>query len=251
MLGPEVRLGEQLIAEGLITPEQLADALGRQSASGQRIGTALVNLGALSNNSLVDALARRMGVKGCVLRHGLIDPKAAKCIPKEEAEHLRVLPMFRVHDEVTVAMTDPQSVPTIDRLQRLTGCRVRPVLVLDENLVEYQRKYLAAEVTVDAFLASIEESDVTIAETEAIDEGPVTDLDKMVEGSPVVNLVNLAILTAVRDGASDIHIEPDRDATHIRYRVDGHLRELLNPPRGMHAAIVSRVKVIGRMDIAE
>jgi type IV pilus assembly protein PilB len=251
MLGPEVRLGEQLVAEGLITPEQLADALTRQGASGQRIGTTLVDLGALNTNALVDALARRMNVKGCVLRHGLIDPQVAKCIPKEEAEHLHVLPMFRVHDEITVAMTDAQSVPVIDRLQRLTGCRVRPVLVLEENLSEYQRKYLAAEVTVDAFLASIEESDVTISETEAIDEGPVTDLDKMVEGSPVVNLVNLAILTAVRDGASDIHIEPDRDATHIRYRVDGQLRELLNPPRGMHAAIVSRVKVIGRMDIAE
>jgi len=251
MLGPEVRLGEQLVAEGLITPEQLATALAKQTGSGKRIGTALVDLGALSNNALVDALARRVGVKGCVLRHGLIDPKVAKLIPKEEAEHLHVLPMFRVHDELTVATTDPQSVPVLDRLERLTSCRIRPVLVLEENLREYQTKYLANEVTVDAFLASIEESDVTISESEAIDEGPVTDLDKMVEGSPVVNLVNLAILTAVRDGASDIHIEPDREATHIRYRVDGHLRELLNPPRGMHAAIVSRVKVIGRMDIAE
>jgi type IV pilus assembly protein PilB len=251
MLGPEVRLGEQLVAEGLITPDQLADALSKQNTSGKRIGTALVDLGALSSGALVDALARRMGVKGCVLRHGLIDPKVSKLVPKEEAEHLRVLPMFCIRDELTVAMIDPQSVPVIDRVQRITGCRVRPVLVLEDNLAEYQHKYLAAEVTVDAFLASIEESDVTISETEAIDEGPVTDLDRMVEGSPVVNLVNLAILTAVRDGASDIHIEPDRESTHIRYRVDGHLRELLRPPRGMHAAIVSRVKVIGRMDIAE
>ncbi len=251
MIGPELKLGEQLIAEGLITPEQLSDALARQNSTGQRIGATLVDLGLLSGNALVDALARRMGVKGCVLRHGLIDPKIAKCIPKEEAERLRALPLFRVHDELTVALTDPQSVPVLDRLQNLTGCRIRPVLVQDENLTEYQRKYLAKEVTVDAFLASIEESDVTISETEAIDEGPVTDLDKMVDGSPVVNLVNLAILTAVRDGASDIHIEPDRDSTHIRYRVDGQLRELLAPPRGMHAAIISRIKVIGRMDIAE
>jgi type IV pilus assembly protein PilB len=251
MLGPEVRLGEQLIAEGLITAEQLTDALSRQNTSGQRIGSALVELGALSNNALVDTLAKRLGVRGCVLRHGLIDPKVAKCIEKDEAEHLRVLPMFRVHDEITVAMTEPQSIPTLDRLQSLTGCRIRPVLVLEENITEYQRKYLASEVTVDSFLASIEESDVTITETEAIDEGPVTDLDKMVDGSPVVNLVNLAILTAVRDGASDVHIEPNRDSTSIRYRVDGQLRKLLTPPRGMHASIVSRVKVIGRMDIAE
>ncbi len=251
MLGPERKLGEQLIADGLITAEQLAHALAKQASTGQRIGTTLLDAGVLSTNALVGTLAKRMGVKGCVLRHGLIDPKIAKCIPKEEAERLQVLPMFRVHNEVTVAMTEPQSVPVLDRLRNVTGCRIRPVLVLEENLVEYQRKYLAKEVTVDAFLASIEESDVTISETEAVDEGPVTDLDKMIDGSPVVNLVNLAILTAVRDGASDIHIEPSRESTHIRYRIDGQLRALLQPPKGMHAAIVSRVKVIGRMDIAE
>jgi type IV pilus assembly protein PilB len=148
-------------------------------------------------------------------------------------------------------MTEPQSLPTRDRLRSLTGCEIRPILALEENIEEYQRKYLLQEVTVDAFLASIEESDVTISESEAIDEGPVADLDKMVDGSPVINLVNLAILTALREGASDIHIEPDRKATHVRYRIDGRLRSLLTPPRNMHAAIISRIKVIGRMDISE
>ena len=251
MLGQTTRLGEYLISEGVITADQLAEALAQQAKQGRRIGATLVELGALSSGALVNALSQRMGSRGAVLRHGLIDPKAAKLIPKEEAEQLGVLPLFKVHDELTVAMVDPQSVPTVDRLRNLTGCTIRPVLVLEDNLNEYQRKYLAKEVTVDAFLASIEESDVTISETEAIDEGPITDLDKMVDGSPVVNLVNLAILTAVRDGASDIHVEPDRDSTHIRYRIDGQLRELLAPPRGMHAAIVSRIKVIGRMDISE
>ena len=251
MIGPEVRLGEHLVAKGLITQEQLEEALAKQASSGQRVGEALVDLGSLSAQALVHSLADRMGVKGCVLRHGLIDPKVARMIPKEEAEHLKVLPLFLVHGELTVAMVDPQSVPTLDRLSNSTGHAIRPVLVDEDNLIEYQRKYLASEVTVDAFLASIEESDVTISESEAIDEGPVTDLDKMVDGSPVINLVNLAILTAVRDGASDIHIEPDRGSTHIRYRIDGQLREMLNPPKGMHAAIVSRIKVVGRMDIAE
>jgi type IV pilus assembly protein PilB len=251
MIGSAVKLGEQLIADGVITPEQLAAALSKQQASGKRLGASLVEIGAISAQALVTALATRLGVKGCVLRHGLIDPKVAKCIPKEEAEHLRVLPMFRVGDELTVAMVEPQSLPTLDRLASLTDCRIRPALVLEDNLCEYQKKYLAAEVTVDAFLASIEDSHVDVIEQEAIDEGPVTDLDKMVDGSPVINLVNLAVLTAMRDGASDIHIEPDRKATHVRYRIDGHLRELLTPPKGMHAALVSRIKVIGRMDIAE
>jgi len=251
MIGQPNRLGEQLVADGVITPDQLAEALTKQQTTGQRLGASLLDMGAVSPSSLVHALGKRLGVQGCVLRHGLIDPKVARCIPREEAERLAVLPLFKVRGELTVAMTEPQSVPTLDRLASLTGCRIRPVLALEDNLSEFQRKYLASEVTVDAFLASIEESDVRITETEAVDEGPVTDLDKMVDGSPVVNLVNLAILSALRDGASDIHIEPDRNATHIRYRIDGRLRELLAPPRGMHAAIVSRIKVIGRMDISE
>ncbi|MCH7883641.1 MAG: Flp pilus assembly complex ATPase component TadA [Planctomycetes bacterium] len=246
-----MRLGDQLVRDGLITQEQLTDALSRQKTSGGRIGAALLDIGAISSAALVQTLAQKLGVKGCVLRHGLIDPEVARCIPKEEAEQLKVLPLFRVRHEMTVAMVEPQSLPVQDRLRKLTGCSIRPVLVVEENLAEYQRKYLSADANVDSFLASIEESDVHISETEAIDEGPVTDLDKMVEGSPVINLINLAILTALRAGASDIHIEPDRDATYIRYRIDGQLREMLRPPRGMHAAIVSRVKVIGRMDIAE
>ncbi len=246
-----VRLGDQLVRDGLITAEQLSEALAKQAANGGRIGSVLVDAGAITAASLVQALSRRLGVKGCVLRHGLIDPKIAKLVSKEEAERLRMLPLFRVRDELTVAMVEPQSLPVQDRLRALTGCTIRPVLVLEQNLQEFQRKYLAAEVNVDSFLASVEESDVLITEREAVDEGPVTDLDKLVEGSPIVNLVNLAILSALRAGASDIHIEPDRDATHIRARIDGQLREMLKPPKGMHAAIVSRVKVIGRMDIAE
>ncbi|MBU0718956.1 MAG: Flp pilus assembly complex ATPase component TadA [Planctomycetes bacterium] len=245
------RLGEQLVRDGVITSEQLADALARQQARGGRIGGVLMDAGVISAAALAEALSKRLGVKGCVLRHGLIDPKVAKCILKEEAERLQVLPLFRVRDELTVAMVEPKSLPTHDRLRNLTGCTIRPVLVLEENLREYQRKYSAADVNVDSFLASMEESDIHITEIEAVDEGPVTDLDQMIEGSPIVNLVNLAILTALRAGASDIHIEPDRDATHIRYRIDGQLREMLKPPKGMHAAVVSRVKVIGRMDIAE
>ncbi len=250
-IGTAARLGDQLIQGGLITPEQLAEALARQQATGDRLGATLVDVGAITSSTLVQALSTRLNVKGCVLRHGLIDPKVAKSIPKEEATRLHVLPLFRVRGELTVAMVEPQSLPIQDRLRALTGCSIRPVLVLEENLEEFQRKYLAEEVNVNSFLASMEESDIHISEVEAIDEGAVPDLDKMVEGSPIVNLVNLAVLTALRAGASDIHIEPDRDATHIRYRIDGQLREMLKPPKGMHAAVVSRIKVIGRMDIAE
>ena len=245
------RLGEQLVRDGLIDQNQLAEALARQQEAGGRIGAALVSVGAISSTALVQALSRRLSVTGCVLRHGLIDPAIARSIPRDEAEQLQVLPLFRVRDELTVAMVEPQSLPAVDRLCSLSGCTIRPVLVVEENLQEFQRKYMAEEVSVDAFLASMEQSDVHVDEVDSSDDGGVTDLDRMVEGSPVVNLVNLAVLTALRAGASDVHIEPDRDATHVRCRVDGQLREILTPPRGLHASIVSRIKVIGRMDIAE
>ncbi len=251
MIGQSARLGEQLLADNVITADQLKEALSRQSTTGDRLGAALIDIGAMTSTALVNALAKRMEIRGCVLRHGLIDPKVAKCVPKDEAERLKVLPMFRVRDELTVAMVDPLSLPTIDRIRGLTGCEVRPVLSLEINIDEFQQKYLTKEVTVDSFMASIEESDVHIDQIEVAEDGGVTDLDQLIEGSPVINLVNLVVLTAMRDGASDIHIEPSRKATHIRYRIDGHLREFFKPPQGLHAAIVSRIKVIGRMDIAE
>src|SRR5438067_5123852 len=164
---------------------------------------------------------------------------------------LTCIPMFKVRDTLTVAMSEPQSLPKIDRLRQLTRCKIRPVLALGPNIREFIKKYRGGDVNVDAFLTSLAESDVEVVEREAVDEGPVADLDRMVAGSPIINLVNVALLTAVRDKASDIHIEPDKKGTRVRYRIDGVLRDLMKPPPGMHAAIVSRVKVIGKMDIAE
>jgi type IV pilus assembly protein PilB len=215
------------------------------------LGQMLVDQGLIAAGTLVKALGRCMGIPSCHLRHGLIDPTLLKLIGVEEAERLLVIPMFKVRDTLTVAMAEPQSLPAIDRLQQLTGCRIRPVLALDANIREFLKKYAGGDVTVDAFLSSLADSHVEVVEREAVDEGPLTELDKMVAGSPIINLVNVALLTAVRDKASDIHIEPDKKGTRIRYRIDGILRDLMKPPAGMHAAIVSRVKVIGKMDIAE
>jgi type IV pilus assembly protein PilB len=245
------KLGRDLMAEGSITEEQLAAALREQERTGERLGEILVNMEFITPAKLIGVLARRLGVKGCHLRHGLIDPKVARMLAREEAERLSVLPMFLVRGRLTVAMAEPQSLPTIDRLAKLLKCEIHPVLALESNIAEFSAKYLSKEVNVESFLVSLQESDVEVVERESIDEGPVTDLDRMIEGSPIINLVNLAVLTAIRDGASDIHVEPDKKGTRVRYRIDGVLRELMAPPPGMHAAIVSRVKVIGKMDIAE
>jgi type IV pilus assembly protein PilB len=249
--GGKVRVGEALVEAGMLTEEQLTEALARQQTTGLRLGELLVSEGTVSAPALVRTLSRCLGVRGCVLRHGLMDPTLLELIGEEESRRLRVMPMFKVHERLTVAMAEPQALPTIDALRRMTGCRIHPVLALEHNIAEFIDKYAGGAAGIDDFLATLAESDVELVERESVDEGPATDLDQMVAGSPIVNLVNMALLTAVQDGASDIHIEPDRTGTRVRYRIDGVLRELMHPPAGMHSAIVSRAKVMGKMDVAE
>jgi type IV pilus assembly protein PilB len=247
----KLRIGEVLVKEGVLSEQQLKKVLIEQQTAGRPLGEMLVEQGVVTSASLVQLLAKSLGVRGVQLRHGLIDPAIFKLLGADEAERLLAIPMFSVHNTLTVAMTEPQSLPKVDRLRQLTGCKVRAVLALEPNIREFIKKYAGGETTVDAFLTSLAESDVEVIDKESIDEGPANDLDKMVAGSPIINLVNVALLTAIRDRASDIHIEPTKNGTRIRYRIDGVLRDLMKPPAGMHAAIVSRIKVIGKMDIAE
>ncbi|CAG0996471.1 putative type II secretion system protein HxcR [Phycisphaerales bacterium] len=245
------RVGDVLLSEGHITRDQLEKTLASQGTGSRMLGELLVQQGIISPSVLVRALGKCLGVKGVNLRHGLIDPALVKVMGADECERLRVIPMFKVGGEITVAMAEPQSLPTIDRVAQLSGCKVRPVLAMEANIVEFVKKYSSGDVDVDEFLTKLQDTAVEVVERETVDEGPTTDLDKMVAGSPIINLVNIALLTSVKDGASDIHVEPDKKGTRIRYRIDGTLRDLMKPPPGMHAAIVSRIKVIGKMDIAE
>jgi type IV pilus assembly protein PilB len=247
----KVRVGEALVRSGELSEDQLEKALADQKQSGRRLGELLVEQGMISGASLVRAVASCLGVRGCMLRPGLVDPEVVALIGEQEAERLKVVPMFLVRGVLTVAMAEPQSVPTIDRLRALTGHEVRPVLALESNILEYIRRHAHGSDDVNEFLANLSHSEVEVVERETIDEDDPTDLDNVSVDSPIVNLVNVALTTAVRHKASDIHIEPERQGTRIRYRIDGMLRDLMKPPMGMHSAIVSRVKVIGKMDIAE
>ncbi len=254
-----LRVGEALLAEGAISQEQLEAVLAEQAKTKQRLGEILVHKGVINTGTLVRALARTLGLPGVSMRHGLADAALLQTVTPDECARLKCLPMFKVHGVLTVAMADPLSLPSIDRLKAISGCRIRPVLALEANIGEFLGKLsggapetgAAGAPDVQAFLTSLSESDVEVVERERVDDGPATDLDRIVAGSPIVNLVNIAFLTSVKDKASDIHIEPEKKGTRIRYRIDGVLRDLMRPPAGMHAAIVSRVKVIGKMDIAE
>ncbi|XAL98856.1 ATPase, T2SS/T4P/T4SS family [Phycisphaeraceae bacterium D3-23] len=249
---PQKRLGELLIDAGLLTDEQLAQALTMQKRAGAMLGSVLIDEGMVTGSALVNVLAEQLGIRGVTLRPGLIDTTLLKEIGQEEAMRLKAVPMFRVRETMTVAMAQPQSLPTIDRLRQLTGCKVHPVLALPQNIENFIERNAGENLDVDDFLAKLNQSnEVEVIEREDSNDEAAANLDRLIEGSPIVNLVNIALLQAVKDGASDIHIEPERKGTRIRYRIDGSMRELMKPPPGMHAAIVSRVKVVGKMDISE
>jgi type IV pilus assembly protein PilB len=247
----QLRLGEALVAQGLIQQEDMDRALASQKGTERVLGDILVEEGLISPTVMLETLASQLDIPCCHLRHGLIDFSLLELVGQDEAERLGVMPMFKVHNTLTVAMADPQSLPKMDRLQALTGCQIRPVLATAANIREFIHKANDGPTGIDSFLASLSDQDVEVIEKESTDDGPTTDLDRMVEGSPIINLVNKVLMTAIKDRASDIHIEPDKKGTRIRYRIDGVLRDLMKPPGGLHASIVSRIKVTGKMDIAE
>jgi len=247
----KIRIGEVLVEEGIVTEDTLTEVLAEQKRTGKRLGEMLVDQGLVTVEEILCALGKRLGVRHCILRKGLADPSLLGIIGEEEARHLRVIPMFKVHDTMTVAMAEPQSLPSVDRLRQLTGCTIRPILATEANILEHIDRFTSAETDMDALIAAISSGDVEVLEEDDEQGSSMTDLSEISGDSPVVNLINMILLKAIREGASDIHIEPDKVSTRMRYRLDGVLRDLPAPPAGMHPSIVSRIKVIGRMDIAE
>jgi len=243
------KLGRLLIEAEKISEEQLESALARQQETGSRLGQALVDMGLVTEKDIVEMLGTQLGVPHVWLRKGLIDPKVVHLIPREKAELYKVIAMFRVRNELTVAMADPQSLFVIDELSRLTGCTILPVVCRAEEISHFVNEYYDNAVGVDELLSSIDQTDV-----ELIEDAPLvsfSELEEMAEGSPIINLVNVIILNAIKDEASDIHIEPDRKAMRVRYRVDGVLREVMTNRMDIHAPVVSRVKVMANLDIGE
>ncbi|TWT98699.1 GspE/PulE family protein [Neorhodopirellula pilleata] len=262
-------LGERLIAAGLLTAEQLENALDHQRLAFRKnsqgsdpaepdsprrlkpLGEVVTELGLVDETDLIPLLGEQLGVPGVRLREGLIDPQAISLIPRSEAERWRVLPLMKVRDELTIAMADPRDLATIDAISHLTGLRIRPVLTLASAIERLLPRCYEDDFSVDSVTA-----DLDVDELEVESDAQTLDLDsggahQLADGSPVINLVNYAIIQAVRQGASDIHIEPGPKFTFIRFRIDGSLREAMRPKKDLHAALVSRIKVMAKLDIAE
>ncbi|MCP4708112.1 MAG: Flp pilus assembly complex ATPase component [Planctomycetes bacterium] len=250
LLSQAIKLGQMLIQDGHLSEEQLEEALKRQKGSRRKLGELLVEEAIVDESVMLNCLSQRLGLPAVKLRPGLIDPLVVDTLEKEFAERHTIIPMFKVEQTLTVAMAEPQALLVVDDLEQTTGMSVQPVIALAANIKEFIKKYYAQNVKMDSFVASLEDAHVQVLDKKDDDES-VIDLSELTEGSPVVNLVNMSLMQAVKENASDVHVEPDENYVRIRYRIDGVLHDLMTPPREWHPAIISRIKVMGRMDIAE
>ena len=243
-----MRLGDQLLAKGLITQERLEEAIQLQQKLGKRVGQILVDKSWVSEQDLLLALGRQLDVPFVRLRAGLYDPAVVHLLDKESVLRLHVLPLFRVRGVLSLATFDPQSIPVNDEVEERTGCKVRPVLARREDILNAINDAYSGNEYADGILDEVDD-DFQVVENLVPDDYSV--IDEMAEGSPVINLVNSVIQRAVRDGASDIHLEPSRAKSRIRFRIDGVLYEVTTPRAELPPAIVSRLKVMANLDIAE
>ncbi|MEJ2365587.1 MAG: ATPase, T2SS/T4P/T4SS family [Deltaproteobacteria bacterium] len=243
------KIGEILVGKGLITAEQLADFLRNQKGTSKPLGQLLLEEDILSREELTAIIGEQLGIPHIWLRKGLVDPRIVHVLPKEKALHFQVIPMFKINNLLTLAIADPHAFFVFDEVSKITGLEVQPVLCRADDILDAIHECYQKEVSMDEVMAHIDESDIELVKSSF--EREISEIAEMAEGSPVVNWTNMVLLRAIRDGASDIHIEPEPGRFRVRLRIDGVLYELMTSKIEMHAAVVSRLKVMANLDIAE
>jgi type IV pilus assembly protein PilB len=244
------RLGDELVVQDLITEDHLAKALELQSASGKRLGQILVDEGWIKEIKLLPVLAQLLQVPYVKLNTQLYDPDILDVIKKEKAIQLCVFPLYKVRDVLLIATPSPLSIPVNDEIEERTGCKIKAILASRKDVLKTINEAYSEnqnDLAIDLF--DIVEDDFQVVENTTPDD--YSYIDEMAEGSPVINMVNSVIQRAIRDGASDIHIEPGRDKSRIRLRIDGVLYEFSTLNSELHPSLVSRLKVMANLDIAE
>lgn len=247
-LGPGARLGDILIARGLIDEKKVQDALKLQERLGKRMGQIIIDKGWVAENDVLRALGEQIGVPFVRLRPGLFDPLVIQELDATVARRLCALPIFRIRDTIILATTKPQDMPTFKEVTERLQCKVQPVLARKESILKLLNDAKSHGSADFAMIADVDE-DFEVLDNSGEDD--YTTIDEVAAGSPVVNMVNSIIQRAVQDGASDIHIEPFRTHSRIRFRIDGVLYEFTSPRIELHPSIVSRLKVMANLDIAE
>jgi type IV pilus assembly protein PilB len=248
------RLGDLLVKEKIITPEQLEQAVKTQKDNNTRLGAALVKLGFLSDEDVTNFLSRQYGVPAINLSYFEIDPSVVKLIPYETAKRYQILPLSRVGASLTIAMVDPTNVFAMDDIKFMTGFNIEPVVASESSILEGIDKAYGTtkEEDLEQVMQSMTDMDEADVELQADqEEVGLADLERAADEAPIVKLVNLILTDAVKRGASDIHIEPYEKELRVRFRIDGVLQSIMTPPLKLKDAITSRMKIMAKLDISE
>lgn len=233
------QLGDLLIEQGKITKEQLDEALERQRTSGEPIGQLLVDAGHISETELLKVLAEQLGLEFVELSDYKIDLSAVTMLPQNVARKNLVLPVAFDDNKLIVATADPTNVFVFDDLRIMTGFEIKPIVSSKEDLLAAIDRFAQNE---DVLEQAIETADLA--------EG-IAEAEELAEEAPIVKLVNLMVNQAVEEKASDIHVEPQEKDVRVRYRVDGVLHEVIRSPKKIQAGLISRLKIMSDMNIAE
>jgi type IV pilus assembly protein PilB len=249
------RLGDRLVAEKLITTEQLQRALAEQKGSADKLGTILVRLGFITEDSLVSFLSKQYSIPAITVAQVDPDPDVLKLVPEQIAKKHSVLPIKRMGNTLTLAMADPTNVFALDDVGFMTGLQIQPVVASEAAIRKAFERLYETGASVTDMMSELEEADTDVEVVEGGEEtftkADVFDLKESADEAPVVRLINMILTDAIRRGASDIHLEPYEKVFRVRFRIDGVLHEIMTPPKRLEAALTSRVKIMATLDIAE
>jgi type IV pilus assembly protein PilB len=249
------RLGDLLVREKVITPEQLDQAIKAQKdAPNSRLGSVLVKLGFLTDEDVTNFLSRQYGVPAINLSFFEIDSAVVKLIPHDTARRYQILPLSRVGASLTIAMVDPTNVFAMDDIKFMTGFNIEPVVASETAIMEgIEKAYVqqAPEEDLEKVMASMSEDEADVELQAEEEDVGLAALEKSADEAPIVKLVNIILTEAVKRGASDIHVEPYEKELRVRFRIDGMLQPIMSPPMKLKDAITSRIKIMAKLDISE
>ena len=239
-------LGESLVEEGIITNDQLKSAKQEERKTGQRLRIALVKMGLVAEDDLVSFLSNKLGVPRIELSNYLIDSKIIELIPEELARKHGLVPVLKIGNRLTCAMVDPWNVFALDEIRMKTSLIIEPAVATESEIKKAQNEHYGAKGTMEDIIKTIDKEKLDVGE-----KAGRRELEGVAGEPVVVKLVNLIIMKAANENASDIHIEPEEAVLNIRFRVDGIMHEVQSPPKHMQSAIISRIKIMATLDITE
>ncbi|MFH0764415.1 MAG: type II secretion system ATPase GspE [Candidatus Omnitrophota bacterium] len=248
MLKTKKTLGESLVEEGIIAADQLKKAHEEERRTGQRLRNVLVKLGFIAEDDLVSFLSEKFGVPRIELANYLTDPKLSELVPEELARKYELVPVWKVGNRLICAMVDPMNIFALDEIGAMTNLIIEPAVATEPEIRKALNDYYSAKGSMEDLIKSIDDKKYAVEKDKEID---VKKLQGIVEEPVVIKLVNLIVMQAVKQRASDIHIEPEEEILKIRLRVDGMLHEISSPPKHFQSALISRIKIMANLNIAE